>query len=180
VPDVAASDIDPDRSPGRSPPRAASKPSGGQGTLSDETAEETLARAAVPVAVRPFASFDRSCICGGRRRRVREEQQTAGDSIPPECELIEVHIAELKRLFNPRSREIRTPDRPSSDRLVRRGVAGRSRPDVRLDCRLRSRRSSRHEPRIPTINRSRARDTVDRVRQRTDTDLKSGEPHRVQ
>jgi hypothetical protein len=31
---------------------------------------------------------------------VREKQQSAGDSIPPDCELIEVHIAELKQLFN--------------------------------------------------------------------------------
>jgi hypothetical protein len=35
-----------------------------------------------------------------RRNLVREEQQSAGDSIPPDCELIEVHIAELKQLFN--------------------------------------------------------------------------------
>ena len=31
---------------------------------------------------------------------MREEQQSAGDSIPPDCELIEVHVAELKQLFN--------------------------------------------------------------------------------
>ena len=31
---------------------------------------------------------------------MREEQQSAADSIPPDCELIEVHIAELKQLFN--------------------------------------------------------------------------------
>ena len=31
---------------------------------------------------------------------MREEQQSAGDSIPPDCELIEVRVAELKQLFN--------------------------------------------------------------------------------
>jgi hypothetical protein len=31
---------------------------------------------------------------------VRAEQQSAGDPLPPGCELIEVHVAELKQLFN--------------------------------------------------------------------------------
>ena len=33
-------------------------------------------------------------------RPLADEQQSAGDPIPPTCEVIEVHVAELKQLFN--------------------------------------------------------------------------------
>src|SRR3982751_168367 len=39
-----------------------------------------------------------------RRHRTRDwampEQDSVGDPIPPDCEVIEVHVAELKQLFN--------------------------------------------------------------------------------
>lgn len=59
-----------------------------------------MARSPVPVAVRHSHYVIDHVSAADRRNQVREEQQSAGDSIPPDCEVIEVRVAELKQLFN--------------------------------------------------------------------------------
>ena len=62
-----------------------------------------------------------------------EQRLSAGDSIPPDCELIEVHVAELKQLFNaidPAPFHDRDLD-PSAEEFIV-GWARETAPDRRL------------------------------------------------